>query len=64
MRQLERLAALQSGGLGDAIPQKYPFFFFFRGEAAKKEEKNQVWDCPPQSHETVTLTPMGDTPPI
>jgi hypothetical protein len=36
MRQLSRLAALQSGGLGDAIPQKYPFFFFFRGEAAKK----------------------------
>jgi hypothetical protein len=46
---------LQSGGLGDAIPQKYPFFFFLlsidlpRGEAAKKEEKNQVWDCPPKA---------------
>jgi hypothetical protein len=49
MRQLERLAALQSGGLGDAISQKYPFFFFFRGFAAKKEEKNQVWDCPPKA---------------
>jgi hypothetical protein len=35
--------------LGDAIPPKYPFFFFFRGEAAKKEEKNQVWDCPPKA---------------
>jgi hypothetical protein len=35
--------------LGDAIPKKYPFFFFFRGEAAKKEEKNQVWDCPPKA---------------
>jgi hypothetical protein len=34
--------------LGDAIPQKYPSFFFFRGEAAKKEE-NQVWDCPPKA---------------
>jgi hypothetical protein len=32
--------------LGDAIPQKYPFFFFFRGFAAQKEEKNQVGDCP------------------
>jgi hypothetical protein len=48
MRQLERLAALQSGGLGDAIPQKYPFFFFFRGEAAKKEEKNQAGTAPPK----------------
>jgi hypothetical protein len=35
--------------LGDAIPQKYPFFFFFSGEAAKKEEKNQVWGCPPKA---------------
>ena len=30
---------LRPKGLGDAIPQKYPFFFFFRGFAAKKEEK-------------------------
>jgi hypothetical protein len=42
---------------GDAIPQKYPFFFFFRGFAAKKEEKTGL-GLPPQSHETVTLTPM------
>jgi hypothetical protein len=48
--------------LGDAIPQKYPFFFFFRGFAAKKEEKTGL-GLPPQSHETVTLTPMGCNPP-
>jgi hypothetical protein len=40
---------LQSGGLGDAIPQKYTFLLFFGGESAKKEEKNQVWDCPPKA---------------
>jgi hypothetical protein len=48
--------------LGDAIPQKYPFFFFFRGEAAKKEEKTGL-GLPPQSHETVKLTHMGRKPP-
>jgi hypothetical protein len=37
---------LQSGGLGDAIPQKYPFFFFFRGEAAKKEKKTRSGTAP------------------
>jgi hypothetical protein len=48
--------------LGDAIPQKYPFFFFFRGFAAQKEEKTGL-GLHPQSHEPVQLTPMLTLPP-
>jgi hypothetical protein len=43
--------------LGDAIP-KYPFFFFFRGFAAKKEEKNRS-EAAPQSHETAKVDAYG-----
>jgi hypothetical protein len=35
------------GGFTAATPHKLPRVR--RGFAAKKEEKNQVWDCPPKA---------------
>jgi hypothetical protein len=55
------LPLCKAGVWGIASPKNILFSYFFAASPRKKKKKTGL-GLPPQSHETVTLTPMGRNP--